>query len=141
MTDGRRSPVGSPKMSKHTKATSVTKSSPTFRSQTTEHWLAAFRDRKLPIGAARHADMMFEDEQVKANGFLATVEHETLGGVTMVAPPVQFSGTPLVARPSVSLGKHSRAVLREAGLSGEDIDRLFEAGKVREVHESREDVT
>jgi crotonobetainyl-CoA:carnitine CoA-transferase CaiB-like acyl-CoA transferase len=112
----------------------------TFRSQTTEHWLTEFRKRKLPIGAARHSDMMFGDEQVRANGFLARVEHEVLGGITVVAPPVHFSETPLAVRPPVSLGKHTRDVLQEAGLSTADIDRLFEQGKVREVHESREEL-
>lgn len=103
-----------------------------FRSAPTSHWLEEFGRRGLPIGPARHSDQLFYDEQIAANGFLTRVEHELLGGITVVGPPVQFSDSPMEARPPAPLGKHSREVLTEGGLSAEVIDALVARGAVRE---------
>ncbi len=111
-----------------------------LKSRTTAEWLATFTEAGLPIGPLRHSDEMFDDEQAWENGFLARIEHEVLGGVTVVAPPVKFSDSPLQVRPSVPLGKHSREVLLEAGLVAASIDALFERGVVKEVNETLEDL-
>jgi formyl-CoA transferase len=106
-----------------------------FRAAPTHHWLTEFGKQGLPIGPVRHSDELFYDEQVASNGFLARVEHELLGGMTMVAPPVHFSATPLSAQPPPPLGKHSREVLRDAGLDDDQIDELVARGAVRERDE------
>lgn len=108
--------------------------------KTTAEWITAFESRGLPIAPVRHSDELFFDEQVRANEFLAEVEHEVIGPITIVAPPLQLWETPLRARPPVPLGKDTRAVLSEAGLSKERIDALFERGVAREVKESLEDL-
>lgn len=108
--------------------------------ETTSHWIAEFEARGLPIAPVRHSDELFFDEQVAANGFLAEVEHEVLGSLRVVAPPVRLWKTPLVARPPVRLGKHTRQVLLEAEVPGETIDALFARGAIREVEESLEDL-
>lgn len=107
-----------------------------FAKAPSSHWIAAFETRGLPIAPVRHSDELFFDEQVAANGFLARVEHEVLGGVTIVAPPIKLSDSPLGARPPVPLGKNSRDVLQQAGMSPAEIDAMFARGVVREVTES-----
>lgn len=111
-----------------------------FRTAPTAHWIAEFERRGLPIAPMRHSDELFFDEQVAANDFLARVEHEVLGDITVVAPPVKFGETPLAARPPVPLGKHSREVLAEGGLTPAEIDSLFARGAAREVKESLADL-
>lgn len=111
-----------------------------FKTAPTAHWMAEFERRGLPIAPMRHSDELFFDEQVAANDFLATVEHEVLGKLTVVAPPVKFWETPLAARPPVPLGKNSREVLAEGGLTTAEIDGLFERGAAREVRESLADL-
>lgn len=103
-----------------------------FKERTSDEWIEAFRARGLPIGPVRHWDQLMSDDQAWANGFLVRMEHEILGGISMVAPPVKFSDSPLVAKPSPPLGKHSRDVLREAGLNDASIDALFARGVVRD---------
>ena len=103
-----------------------------FKERTTHEWIEAFRARGLPIGPVRHWDEVLYDDQAWANEYLVRIEHEILGGVTMVAPPVKFSDSPLVAKPSPPLGKHSRDVLREAGLDDEAIDAMVARGVVRQ---------
>jgi len=103
-----------------------------LRSKPTAHWLEVLGARGLPAGPVRHSDELFFDEQIAANGFLARVEHEVIGGITVVAPPVKFAASPLEARPPSPLGKHSREALREGGLSDSAIDALVARGAVRE---------
>jgi CoA:oxalate CoA-transferase len=103
-----------------------------FRSASSNHWLSEFGRRGLPIGEVRHSDQLFYDEQVAANGFLARLDHEVVGPITVVAPPVHFADSPMIARPPAPLGKHSREVLREGGLDEATIDQLVARGSVRE---------
>ena len=52
--------------------------------------------------------------------------------MTVVAPPVRFSETPLsTTSASPALGKHTREVLAETGLSEEEIKALIADGVVR----------
>lgn len=97
------------------------------------HWVRVLTAAGVPAAVVRLKDEQFEDEQAWANEFLVRLEHDTIGGHTVVAPPVKFSDTPLKAeRAAPPLGRDSRAVLRDAGLDDEAIDRLLAAGAVRE---------
>ena len=54
------------------------------------------------------------------------LDHEEVGGMTVVAPPVKFSESPLsTTTASPVLGKHSREILAEAGLSNDEVEALF----------------
>lgn len=104
---------------------------------TTANWLAKFDAAGLPAGEYRVKDQIFEDAHTWENGFLARLEHEEVGGMTVVAPPVKFSATPLsTSTASPTLGKHSREILAEAGLSEGDIDALVADGVVRGTSET-----
>ena len=99
--------------------------------QPTEHWLAKFAEAGIPAGPLRFREQLADDEQSWANGFLIRQEHDLIGGLTVVAPPVKFSETPLRARwASPTLGKHSREILAEAGLSAETVESLVKRGAV-----------
>ncbi len=111
-----------------------------FRGAPTSHWMIEFERRGLPIGRVRHSDELFFDEQVAANEFLTRVEHEVLGSLTVVAPPIKLSDSPMAVRPPVPLGKNSRDALLEAGLTDAKIDGLFARGVVRQVEETAEDL-
>ena len=102
-------------------------------SKPTAHWMTQFTRAGVPASPVRMPEQLIDDEQVWANDFLVRLEHELLGGYTVTAPPVKFSETPLVANaPSPVLGKHTREVLREAGLDDAAVDALVEAGAARE---------
>ena len=63
--------------------------------ETTSNWLEKFDAAGLPAGEYRLKDEIFEDPHVWENGYLTRLEHEEVGGMTVVAPPVRFSETPL----------------------------------------------
>jgi crotonobetainyl-CoA:carnitine CoA-transferase CaiB-like acyl-CoA transferase len=90
-------------------------------SQTTAEWLAFCHDRMIPASAV--ADL---DDLVDA---LPDATHPLVGDFKLVPPPMRFSRTPAEVRRSAPLpGQHNREVLREVGLSDEDIGDLEEAG-------------
>jgi formyl-CoA transferase len=78
----------------------------------TAHWCEKLSAVGVPCGPLRLPEQLLDDEQALANDFLVRLEHETLGGITVVAPPVHFSSTPLtVTTASPRLGQHTREVL------------------------------
>lgn len=100
--------------------------------QNTEHWLAAFRKAGVPAGRVQFKEQLIDDPQAQANGYFVRMQHESVGGMTVVAPPLSMSETPFrVHLPPPTLGRHSREILREAGLSDARIDELAAAGAVR----------
>ena len=105
-----------------------------LRTRPTAYWLERLRAGGAPAAPVQLHEQLIDDEQVWANEYLVRLEHEALGGMTCVAPPVAFSETPLRAeRASPPLGRHTREVLREAGLEAETIDRMLAAGTAREA--------
>lgn len=99
---------------------------------TTAYWCEALAAAGIPVGPMRLREQLIDDEQVLANGFVTRLEHELVGGVTVVAPPVGFSDTPLAAaRPSPVLGQHTAAILAESGLSAAEIEALRVRGAIR----------
>jgi crotonobetainyl-CoA:carnitine CoA-transferase CaiB-like acyl-CoA transferase len=68
---------------------------------------------------------LIDDPQVAAMGYLSTVDHPRLGRFKSVGPPFRMSAHAMPAnRPAPDLGADNEAVLREAGLSGEEIAKL-----------------
>ena len=102
-----------------------------LRTNTTGHWMAAFDEAVVAAGTVQLKDQVLDDEQSWANDYLIRLEHEEIGGMTVVGPPVKFSATPLeVKSPSPPLGRHSREILAEAGVSEAQIAALIDKGVV-----------
>jgi formyl-CoA transferase len=99
---------------------------------TTDNWYRKLSAAGIPCGPIRLREQLIDDEQVQANNFVVRLEHDAIGGVTVVAPPVAYSGTPLrVGRASPQLGQHTAEILVEAGLTGDEINSLAERGAIR----------
>jgi crotonobetainyl-CoA:carnitine CoA-transferase CaiB-like acyl-CoA transferase len=70
------------------------------------------------------------DPQAEAFGSFPAVEHPTQGKFRTVAPPLQMSGHALEGtRPAPALSADTEAVLREVGVSEEDLAVLLAAAK------------
>ena len=94
---------------------------------TTEHWLKIFNEAGVPCQRYQTLEEVIDSPQVNENNFMIHLEHELLGGMDVVAPPVKFGETPLQAQgPSPVLGKHTREVLNEAGMTNDAINKLID---------------
>jgi formyl-CoA transferase len=102
-----------------------------FRAKPNAHWLALLDAHGVPCGPLRFMDELWEDEHIAANGYLEHYEHPLLGTLGGPAPIVRMSGTPTrIQRASPVLGEHTDEVMREVGLSGEEVERLRGLGVV-----------
>ena len=97
--------------------------------RTTGAWLRALEEADIPCGPMNTPEELFEDPHLRAVGMFPEVEHPTEGPIRHIKVPVSFSKTPGgLHRHAERLGGSSRAVLVEAGLTDEEIDRLEQAG-------------
>lgn len=93
---------------------------------TTQEWLNFCERHSIPAAKVNSLDDLFEDEHLKAVGFFRETEHPSEGRVTSLGIPVHFEATPGDVRlPAPRLGEHSRALLREAGLTEAEIADLL----------------
>ena len=71
-----------------------------------------------------------EDPQVQASEVVFELDHPGLGAVPMLRSAPRFSRTPSdVRRPAPKLGEHTAEILREAGLTEEEIGTLLGGGE------------
>ena len=100
--------------------------------RSTGQWLADLDAADIPAAPMHTLDSVFDDPHLLATGTIASAEHPTEGPLREVRPAGQWSLTPpLIRSRAPRLGQHSADVLRDAGLSTEEIDRLITEGATR----------
>lgn len=99
--------------------------------KTTAQWQERFEAEGVPAGAVNFREQVLDDSQCWDNEYLVRLEHDQVGAMTVVAPPVKFGTTPLSVRgPTPTLGRHTADVLTELGADDAEIDALCAAGKI-----------
>jgi crotonobetainyl-CoA:carnitine CoA-transferase CaiB-like acyl-CoA transferase len=97
--------------------------------RTTAEWVAALLAADVPVAPLHDLDSLMEDEHLAAVNYLALVEHPSEGAVREIRVPSTWSESqPDVRRHAPQLGEHSVEVLREAGLSEDQIAALVARG-------------
>jgi len=92
-------------------------------------WLEALLAADVPVMPLHDLDSLMEDEHLKAVGYLPVIDHPTEGKIREVRVPTTWSDSqPSVRRAPPRLGEHSVEILREAGLSDEQIRSLVDRG-------------
>jgi crotonobetainyl-CoA:carnitine CoA-transferase CaiB-like acyl-CoA transferase len=103
-----------------------------LRCRTALEWEALFGER-VPCGAVRPIEDMFDHPQVISEGLVATLEHPSVGPYRGLAKPIHFSETPCAGPYAApTLGQHTAEVLRRFGHSEEDLQRLRRIGAIPE---------
>jgi formyl-CoA transferase len=95
-----------------------------LQSGTALEWEQRFGDR-VPCGAVRPIEDMFDHPQVLAEGLVGTFEHKAVGRYRGVARSIKLSESPgpePFAAPT--LGQHTAEVLTRLGYSAEMLDQL-----------------
>jgi crotonobetainyl-CoA:carnitine CoA-transferase CaiB-like acyl-CoA transferase len=102
-----------------------------FASKTRADWAEILDRYDLVWAPVQSVDEVVVDPQVRANDWIATVEHPSLGPVETIATPVQFGCSNVEIRgPAPETGEHTEEILLEMGYSWEAIGSLRESGAV-----------
>jgi crotonobetainyl-CoA:carnitine CoA-transferase CaiB-like acyl-CoA transferase len=92
-----------------------------FATRTLEEWRRAFEGMEGPWAAMQTPRELHDDPQVAANEYLREVDGGRRGHFALVANPVQFGETQPPLRPSPEMGEHTDEVLRELGLTQDEL--------------------
>jgi len=94
-------------------------------------WIERLRAGGVPCGPFNFATEVYDDPQVRANGYGMTVEHPTLGRYETPAPAIRMAESPVEAKgPSPQLGADTDEILRDHGFAAEEIQTLRDQGIV-----------
>lgn len=102
-----------------------------FATQPRAHWLPLLEKHDVPFAPERRLQDLPDDPQVRHLDMFYAIEHPQQGTVRAAHRPVRFDGDHRSDfLPPPVLGEHTREVLREAGLSADEIDRMAQAGVI-----------
>ena len=100
-----------------------------FKTRTTREWLDLLEANDIPCVRLNQLDDLIDDPHLRAVGFFQEIDHPTEGRLRLTGIPSRWSESrPSVDRPPPRLGEHSVEVLREAGLTPAEIERLIAEG-------------
>jgi crotonobetainyl-CoA:carnitine CoA-transferase CaiB-like acyl-CoA transferase len=94
--------------------------------RTNAEWLTVLRAADIPCGPVNGFEELFAEPHLTGVGLFRPVDHPTEGPLTAVRSPFRAVTEPRQAdRPAPTIGESSKAILRELGYSGEEINQLF----------------
>ena len=96
-------------------------------------WIESLRAADVPCSVIQDYEMIAEDPQARANGYIHEEDHPVWGRVRTQGLVAQLSRTPASVRrhAPVHPGHHSAEILCEAGFTEEEIKDLLAAGIVQ----------
>ena len=102
-----------------------------FSREPVEHWISAFTNVDVPCGKINRISEILSDAHVKEHDMVLEVNHEKLGKINIVGPPIKFSKSK-AARPRAppTLGANTNEILKDVGYSQKEIKVLYKDGVV-----------
>ena len=100
-----------------------------FRSRSREEWRTFNDQHDCCIEPVLDLDEALGSELVRAREMVVELDQPEIGPVRLLGNPIKLSRTPGdPSRPAPALGEHTEEVLREAGLSAEQVAALTASG-------------
>ena len=102
------------------------------REKPSEHWITLFEEAGIPCGPINTIDKVFADPQVKHLGIATPMHSKAIGTKSVVASPLNLSGVGKAVRSATpEAGEHTDTLLRELGVSDDEIATLHRKGCVK----------
>jgi crotonobetainyl-CoA:carnitine CoA-transferase CaiB-like acyl-CoA transferase len=96
-----------------------------FRTHDCAHWIALLEANDIPACRVNALDEILAHPQIEANGAVGERTHAKVGRVRTLSPPLKLSATPTgLERLAPMIGEHTDEVLREFGVSEQEIEVL-----------------
>ena len=100
--------------------------------RTSAEWLTLLTQADIPAAPVHTMESLLADPHLNDVDFFQVEEHPTEGKLRAMRTAMRFSASPAMnRRPTPHIGEHTVEVLREAGLSSAEIDKLLADGVVR----------
>jgi crotonobetainyl-CoA:carnitine CoA-transferase CaiB-like acyl-CoA transferase len=94
--------------------------------RSTAEWISLLREADIPAAPVNTIQDVLTDEHLNAVGFFSQECHPTEGKMTTLGAPIEWSQTKSEVRyPPPRIGAQSVEVLRESGISDEEIESLL----------------
>jgi crotonobetainyl-CoA:carnitine CoA-transferase CaiB-like acyl-CoA transferase len=102
-----------------------------FGKNTVDYWVTTLNDAGVPAGPVYDVPEVFEDEQVKHLGVVATLPNVYDKDMHYITQPMTLSRTPAhVKTPAPKWGEHTDEVLEEIGFDADQIKAFHDKGVV-----------
>ena len=102
-----------------------------FSTMRLDEVLSKLKAASVPVAEAQAGDstLFLEDPNSHANNFVATRQHPKVGKMQTAWNYIQFAQTNMtLGRPTPLLGEQTAEVLKESGLSEDEVQALFDSG-------------
>ena len=101
------------------------------KQEPTAHWIELLNKAGVPSGSIKNVKETMEDHQVVHLGMAKTLQHPTLGEISVVNHPVIMSRSKRdVFTAAPDRGEHNKEVYAEFGISAAEVDALLQDGAV-----------
>ena len=102
-----------------------------MKGKTSAEWAELFNEASVPYGSINNIAETFADPQVQHLELAHSVNHQTLGELTLLGQPIKLSSTSFsITQASPEQGEHSAEILAEFGLSSDEITALQTQGVI-----------
>jgi crotonobetainyl-CoA:carnitine CoA-transferase CaiB-like acyl-CoA transferase len=98
-----------------------------FGREPTEHWLGRLQGL-LPVAPVYDLPQALDNPFAEAVGMVRVLPHPARPDFRVLANPIKLDGERLPSRLAPSLGEHTEELLRDAGLSPDEIEALKASG-------------
>lgn len=100
-----------------------------LQTDTSENWLKILDEKGVPCAPILNRGNLLDHPQLIENQIVENLEHPTAGHIRQPRPAALFSETPAsIGSFAPELGEHSDEILKELGVSPEDLADLRSAG-------------
>jgi crotonobetainyl-CoA:carnitine CoA-transferase CaiB-like acyl-CoA transferase len=110
--------------------------------RTTAEWLETCRRIDVPVAEVPTIDEIVADPALH-HGVIRIDEHPVIGEYRVIRSPIVYYDTPLGehVRPAPLIGADAAEVLREVGMSDDEIHQMIADGALRALREENEEAT